>query len=75
MLEKLDQKFILGYQCQTCTQVIHKRCLEDVVTICAGETNPENLNPVNPEIDDALIRLRLEVPHSWKQKVILRSLK
>ena len=54
-----------GYQCQTCTQVIHKRCLEDVVTICAGETNSGNLTP---EIDQELSRLRLEVPHSWKNR-------
>lgn len=68
------QKFIWGlankqgYQCQTCTQVIHKKCLNNVVTICAGETTNSVVQTVNPEIDDAIAGLRLEVPHSWKGK-------
>ena len=58
----------LGYQCQTCTQVIHKKCLNNVVTICAGETNSSVVHPVNHEIDEAIAGLKLEVPHSWKGK-------
>lgn len=38
------------------------------MTICAGETTNSVVQTVNPEIDDAIAGLRLEVPHSWKGK-------
>ena len=59
--------FNVGYQCQTCTQVIHKKCLDNVVTICAGDPGVGTCQ-VNSEIDEAIAGLRLEVPHSWKGK-------
>jgi len=64
------QKFIFGvfnkqgYQCQTCTQVIHKKCLSNIVTICAGDHRAE----VVPELPN----LKLSVKHSWKTKTYKR---
>ena len=59
-----------GYQCQTCTQVIHKKCLPSVVTICAGETrHPTETGSLSePDPISPLPGLRLEVPHTWKSK-------
>jgi len=66
---------ILGYQCQICTQVIHKKCLSSVVTICAVQTasSDGNGNHSCGDLPDGAspieaIGMRLEVPHSWKPK-------
>ena len=57
---KIFQFINKGYQCQTCTQVIHKKCLSNIVTICAGDHRAE----VVPELPN----LKLSVKHSWKTK-------
>jgi len=68
-----------GYQCQICTQVIHKKCLSSVVTICAVQTasNDGNGNHSCGDLPDGAspieaIGMRLEVPHSWKPKTYKR---
>ena len=74
-IEKIDPKHIfLGYQCQICTQVIHKKCLSSVVTICAVSASSDgNGNHSCGDLPDGAspieaIGMRLEVPHSWKPK-------
>ena len=58
--------FFEGYQCQICTQVIHKKCLNNIVTICSGD--PDHVTNVTSEFEERLAGLKLEVPHSWKSK-------
>ncbi|CBY40073.1 unnamed protein product, partial [Oikopleura dioica] len=55
-----------GYQCQTCCQVIHKKCLHMVVTMCSGDS--KHVTDMTSEIDAKISRLKLEVHHKWKDK-------
>ncbi|CAG5099214.1 Oidioi.mRNA.OKI2018_I69.XSR.g16350.t1.cds [Oikopleura dioica] len=55
-----------GYQCQTCCQVIHKKCLHLVVTMCSGDS--KHVTDMTSEIDAKISRLKLEVHHKWKDK-------
>lgn len=55
-----------GYQCQTCCQVIHKKCLNLVITVCSGISN--SAPAITTEIDEKISRLKLEVHHKWKDK-------
>ncbi|ESO06607.1 hypothetical protein HELRODRAFT_64769 [Helobdella robusta] len=50
-----------GYQCQVCTCVVHKRCHQDIITICPGMKHSKNKNNEVPGH-----RFKIEVPHRFK---------
>ncbi|KAI3642421.1 hypothetical protein MP228_011976 [Amoeboaphelidium protococcarum] len=51
----------VGYQCESCKYVAHKKCFDKVVTRCI--TKPDEADDVNQEMSK---QLRHDVPHRWE---------
>ncbi|XP_067336863.1 protein kinase C eta type isoform X2 [Channa argus] len=47
-----------GYQCQVCTCVVHKRCHQQVVTMCPRMKKPEKEEPINQGFS-------INIPHKF----------